>query len=188
MNIKNTLLLGGLLGLLGISCIKEQQEVVPAFTDDPVFHATIDGTGGPAVRVYVNEQLCGRWDAGDHISIFNKNTINREYAFQGQTGDNSGEFRKFTGESFYAGNPLDFVYAIYPYSESTSISDEGVVSLTLPAEQPYRENTFGLDANTMIAISCDDELMFKNLFQSQSPLQMSGLVVMLTPSFVILSA
>lgn len=161
--MKKIIRLLGLICLLAISCVKEQQDVLPMIMDDQVFYASIDDEAEPDTKAYANEQLYGRWDAGDHISIFNKNTINRNYAFQGQTGDNSGEFRKVVGESFYAGNPLDYVYAVYPYSESTSISDEGVITLTLPAEQSYRENTYGLGANTMIAITEDDELMFKNL-------------------------
>lgn len=153
-----------LFGTVSVSCVKEQQEaVVPVYADDEVFYAVLDGSGAPEIRAYANEQLRGRWDAADHISIFNKNTLNREYVFQGQTGDNSGEFKKYTGESFYAGNPLDYAYAVYPYSESTSISDEGAITLTLPAAQSYRENTYGLGANTMVAVTDEDELMFKNL-------------------------
>ncbi len=152
-----------LLGLVGLSCVKERQEVLPSFTNDPVFYATFGDETEPATKAYADEQLRGRWDAGDHISIFNKNTINREYAFQGQTGDNSGSFKKVPSEDFYAGNPLSYVYAVYPYSESTSISDDGELAVFLPAEQSYRENTYGLGANTMVAITEEDELMFKNL-------------------------
>ncbi len=163
MSMKRIISLLGLSFLVAVSCVKVQQEFIPAYMDDDVFYASIDDESEPVSKAYANEQLRGRWDAGDHISIFNKNTINREYAFQGQTGDNSGEFKKFTSESFYAGNPLDYAYAVYPYSESTSISDDGVITLTLPAEQSYRENTYGLGANTMIAVTDEDELMFKNL-------------------------
>ena len=163
MNMKRVACLFGLLGVMAISCVKEQQTDTPLFSDEEVFYATIDGSRDPETRVYANEGLRGRWDAGDRISIFNKSTANREYVFQGQTGDNSGEFKKQEGDSFFAGNPLDHVYAVYPYSESTSISDEGVITLSLPAEQSYRENTYGLGANTMIAVTDEDDLMFKNL-------------------------
>lgn len=164
MNMKRIISLLCLLVAVAVSCVKERQEAaVPVYANDEVFHAVIDGSGDPETRAYANEHLRGRWDAGDHISIFNKNTINREYAFQGQTGDNSGTFKKVPSDDFYAGNPLSYVYAIYPYSESTSISDDGEITLTLPAEQSYRENSYGLGANTMIAVTEDDELMFKNL-------------------------
>ena len=153
----------GFLGLMAISCVEEQQMNTPSFTDYPVFYAAIEESRVQDTRVYANNQLHVRWDAGDHISIFNKNTCNLEYAFQGQTGDDSGEFRNVPNGSSFSGNPLDYVYAVYPYSESTSISDNGEITLTLPSEQPYRENSFGLGANTMIAVSDDDDLMFKNL-------------------------
>ncbi len=161
--MKRIISLFGLLVVMAVSCVEEQHIDVQVFTDDPVFYATMEDSDVAATRAYVNDQLRIRWDEGDHISIFNKNTSNREYAFQGQTGDNSGEFRKVPSESFFAGNPLDYVYAVYPYSESTGISDDGEITLTLPAEQSYRENSFGPGANTMIAVADDNDLMFKNL-------------------------
>ena len=161
--MKRIVSLWGLLVVMAVSCVEEQHIDVQVLTDDPVFYATMEDSDVAATRAYVNDQLRIRWDEGDHISIFNKNTSNREYAFQGQTGDNSGEFRKVPSESFFAGNPLDYVYAVYPFSESTNISDDGGIMFTLPAEQSYRENSFGLGANTMIAVADDNDLMFKNL-------------------------
>ena len=132
-------------------------------TDDQEFYATIEEPGEPDTRVYANDQLRVRWDAGDHISIFNKTTYNREYAFQGETGDNSGSFKKVPNDDFFTGNDLDYIYAVYPYQESTKISDDGELTFILPAEQSYRENSFGLGANTMISVTEDNELHFKNL-------------------------
>ena len=161
--MKNRIFLFCLLAALAVSCVKDQQETIQMTTGDQEFYATIEEVGEPDTRVYANDQLRVRWDAGDHISIFNKTTYNQEYAFQGETGDNSGSFKKVPNDDFFTGNDLDYIYAIYPYQESTRISDDGELTITLPAEQSYRENSFGLGANTMISVSEANELHFKNV-------------------------
>ena len=161
--MQNRCFLLGLIVLIIMSCVKEQQEVVDVLPDAPVFYATLESSGDPDTRVYADDQLRVRWDAGDHISIFNKGTANQEYVFQGETGDNSGAFTKASGGSSATSSGLDLIYAVYPYQETTTMTDDGEITLTLPATQSYRENSFGLGANTMISVTEDNELHFKNL-------------------------
>ena len=161
--MKNRFLLLGLLAVLAASCIKEQAETVQMITDDQVFYATIEEPGNPVTRVFADSQLRVLWNADDRVSIFNKSTYNRQYRFDGQDGDNSGSFKVVPSDDFVTSNPLDYVYSVYPYSENTKISNDGEITVYLPAVQSYREDSFGLGANTMIAITQGDELMFKNL-------------------------
>ncbi len=151
-----------LLAALMVSCSVQETEVpVPVTEDEDVeFYASIEGESS---RAYVDERLLVLWNADDRVSIFNKTTFNQEYAFTGDDGDNSGTFAKVPNENFLTANPLDLVYSVYPYKESTKISNDGILTVDLPAKQAYRENSFGKGANTMIAISRDNELMFKNL-------------------------
>ena len=151
-----------LLAALMVSCSVQETEVpVPVTEDEDVeFYASIEGEPS---RAYVDERLLVLWNADDRVSIFNKTTFNQEYAFTGNDGDNSGTFAKVPNENFLTANPLDLVYSVYPYKESTKISNDGTLTVDLPAKQSYRENSFGKGANTMIAISRDNELMFKNL-------------------------
>lgn len=151
-----------LLAALMVSCSVQETEVpVPVTEDEDVeFYASIEGESS---RAYVDERLLVLWNADDRVSIFNKTTFNQEYAFTGNDGDNSGTFAKVPNENFLTANPLDLVYSVYPYKESTKISNDGILTVDLPAKQSYRENSFGKGANTMIAISRDNELMFKNL-------------------------
>lgn len=161
--MKNRIFLFCLLAALAVSCVKEQQEVIQTITDDPVFYATIEEPGNPVTRVFADSQLRVLWNADDRVSIFNKSTYNRQYRFDGQDGDNSGSFKVVPNDDFVTSNPLDYVYSVYPYNENTKISNDGEITVYLPAEQSYREDSFGLGANTMIAITQGDELMFKNL-------------------------
>ena len=114
-------------------------------------------------RVYANEDLLLRWNADDRVSIFNKITYNQQYKFTGETGDNAGGFRKVDTDEFVTGNTISHVVSVYPYQEGAKITESEALTLTLPAEQHYAENTFGLGANTMVSVSEDNVLQYKNV-------------------------
>jgi hypothetical protein len=155
----------GLLAALAVSCsVNEIDYSKPDVQSSEEFYAQFENPGiDPSTKVYATEDLYIRWNTDDRITIFNKYTYNQEYRFNGETGDNSGAFKRVDNGDFVTGNSLDNIYAIYPYLESTKISDTGVMTVTLPSEQKYAENTFGLGANTMISATKDNQLMFKNV-------------------------
>lgn len=126
--------------------------------------ASIDyETTSPETKVYADENLKVLWDNDDRITLFNKYTYNKEYRFTGSTGANSGVFTEVSSGEIVVGNALDNVYAVYPYEGLTEISNSGVIALNLPAEQHYKENSFGRGANTMVSATTNTELLFKNL-------------------------
>lgn len=137
------------------------------FNDVPALNPISELRAGFAdeSRTYVENGTYLRWHADDRLTAFYGNTLNRQYKFNGKTGDNSGTFSLVPSGELGTGNAFDRIYALYPYSETAAITDEGVISLTLPAEQSYAENSFGKDANTMIAVTENLEdtfLSFKN--------------------------
>ena len=116
-------------------------------------------------KTYVENGKYLRWHEADLITAFFGNTLNRQYKFKGKTGDNSGTFKLVPDGELGTGNELEAIYALYPYNEGATISDEGAISIALPAVQSYAENSFGRDANTMIAVTENLEdtfLAFKN--------------------------
>ncbi len=150
------------IALLG-ACSTKEIDIQTPVQDDVVFYASFEQPTDISTKVYANEDLLLRWTADDRVSIFNKLTYNQEYKFTGQTGANAGGFKKVDNDEFVTGNTLSHVVSVYPYQEATSISEEEVISLTLPAEQVYAENTFGLGANTMVSVSEDNVLQYKNV-------------------------
>ena len=119
-----------------------------------------------ATRTYIENGKYLRWNEDDRLTIFFGNTLNRQYKFNGQTGDNSGTFSLVADGMLGTGNAFDHIYALYPYNADARITDEGVISLTLPETQTYAENSFGLGANTMVAVTENLEdtfLAFKNV-------------------------
>ena len=151
--------------LLATSCSVGEKDAAQdvAFADDAVFWATLETTSEVQTKVYADEKLRVLWDADDRVSIFNRYTFNREYRFLGETGDNAGTFRMVPNDDFVTGNTLDLVYSVYPYAETTTIDNDGVLSLILPARQHYRENSFGRGDNTMVSCTTDNQLLYKNL-------------------------
>ncbi len=116
-------------------------------------------------RTYIEDGKYLRWHEDDRLTAFYGNTLNRQYKFNGATGDNSGTFSLVPDGMLGTGNAFDHIYALYPYNADARITDEGVISLTLPAEQNYAENSFGRGANTMLAVTENLEdtfLAFKN--------------------------
>ena len=162
MRIRQLLLVTFVLAVVSCST-KEQVEIIQMQGQEQVFYADIEEPNNPETRVFADNQLRVLWNADDRVSIFNKSTYNRQYQFTGKDGDNSGSFTKVPNDEFVTSNSLTYVYAVYPYDEETRITNDGEITLSLPAVQSYRENSFGLGANTMIAIAEEDELMFKNL-------------------------
>ena len=129
----------------------------------PVFYATIEGSDGASTKVFADDQMRVLWNADDRITVFNKYSYGYEYSFTGQDGDNAGEFAAVPNNDIVTGNPLDHVYALYPYNASTKISNDGVITATLPSQQAYKANSFGIGANTMLSVTDDTQLRFKNV-------------------------
>lgn len=164
-HMKTRLFTISLLATLTVSCsIQEVDQNSEYYPTDQVFYAKMEVPAGDVeTKVYVDDDLMVLWHADDRVSIFNKYTFNQEYRFTGKTGDNSGAFKKVESDDFITGNVLDNVYAIYPYQESTEVSNQGVLTVTLPATQTYVKDSFGPGANTMVSCSENNELIFKNL-------------------------
>ena len=116
-------------------------------------------------RTYVENNKYLRWHEDDRLTIFYGNTLNRQYKLNGAADDNSATFSFVPSEESGTENSFNNIYALYPYNPNVRITEEGVITLTLPAEQTYAENSFGRGANTMLAVTEnleDTSLAFKN--------------------------
>ena len=128
----------------------------------PVFHASFYDED---TRTHIDDKVRLLWNADDRISIFTT-TYNQQYAFDGETGDNSGAFVKVSDGSFATGSEIERNYAVYPYAKGNKISYDNILTVTLPAVQTYAENSFGMGANTMVAVTENGDdyfLKFRNV-------------------------
>ena len=126
-----------------------------------MYFATLESNARPDSKVYVDDNVKIHWDADDRISLF-QTTWGREFRFTGNSGDIDGYFSLVT-ESFGSGNPISFLCAVYPYRSSTTIDNNDVLTLTIPSKQTYRKGSFGPGANTMVSVTKDSPLEFKNV-------------------------
>ena len=169
--MKRTLFLA--LGLFAlISCQAVLEEIPTEVNSDSqseisetstVYHASTESYSQPETRIYADENMKVLWNADDRISIFENTTYNYQYKFLGEDGETAGDFDKVTSSGFHTGNNVDYVYAAYPYRTSNKLSNSGVFTMVLPAEQYYKENSFGIGSNSMVAVSDGTFLAFKNV-------------------------
>ena len=147
-----------------MSCSNEfDEQPIQAQQEFSKFYASMESATS---RTYVDEDYQLYWTADDRVTIFDGNTYPLQYMFMGETGDNHGEFEAVQPAGYHTGNPLNANYAVYPYNENASVTYDGKISYTIPATQLYAENSFGLGANTMVAVTNgveDKFLAFKNL-------------------------
>ncbi len=164
--MKNFSILTLLAALLFVGCSDIFVELESPLTNETTLpDLTANFADDGLTRTYVEAGKYLRWHEADLITAFFGNTLNRQYKFNGATGANSGTFSLVPNGELGTGNTLDAIYAIYPYDASATISDDGLILLTLPSEQSYAENSFGKGANTMVAVteSVEDTfLSFKN--------------------------
>ena len=123
-------------------------------------------TEGPAItdtKVYADESLKVLWNADDRISIFDFTTYNYQYAFTGDDGDTAGGFEEIPVSGYITAEEVSYAYAAYPYNKATKLSRSGVLTMVLPEEQYYKADSFGIGANTMVAVTDGNFLAFKNV-------------------------
>ncbi len=147
-------------GCLMVAC-NTAEDIDTVISKTKRFHATF---ADEDTRTFVDEKIRLRWTEGDLISLFEGTTRNKQYKFLGETGDNAGDFEDIT-TGFGSGNDIDRYYALYPYSSSTKLHEDGYIIYNFPEEQTYAENSFGLGANPMVAVTSDlndFDLCFRN--------------------------
>lgn len=157
------------------ACSKEEQVSVTnkGKGNGPIVFASPEGS--PVTKVYA-DQYSILWDEEDEISLFYGNQTNNCYIFDGETGANSGSFQPDSDADI--DKKVPYIYAIYPYSESTTLNSDNKLVVDLPSVQSYRVvevegktgTTFGKGANTMVSAieypeSIPEELFlpFKNV-------------------------
>lgn len=148
------------------SCSKTAIEEVTIGATDYEFTAYAPD-GQTDARTYVDEQMKLHWTKNDLITIFHGMLEPLKFGFRGETGATSGTYYNVDGIFYAPDQSAPNNVAVYPYS-ADHLLDENTraVTLTMPAEQTYVENSFGLGANTMIAVTSevnDLALYFKNV-------------------------
>ena len=144
-----------------VACTQNEVEELSANREALPETLTV-GFEGDDTRVELNEALKTVWTEGDEVSVFYRSYENMCWAFQGATGDRSGELKRVSGE---VGEQLmDNTIVVYPYNESYKINlSEGGVEASLPAVQSYKEGSYGAEGNIMVAESTFTQFVLKSV-------------------------
>ncbi len=150
-DMKRHLLLIASMLLLLAGCRKDDpEEIIPDDTpEEDVVTASLEGG------------IQDRWLAGDRINVFSTSVPGGEYSFIG-----NGSFTKKNESGASAPSSLKANYAVYPYSESNSLNEDGTFNVVLPGTQPYLKNDISQHVNTMVAVTSgvkDSDFKFRNV-------------------------
>ena len=114
---------------------------------------------GATARTTVQDNKYVRWSEGDEIAYFPRTKSNVQYRLQSTTPTEEGYCRfNRVSENVAHGEALNYIYAVYPYAQTVAINSEGNISLQLPETQHYAENSFGVGATPMVAVSNGAEI------------------------------
>ena len=144
-----------------VACTQNEVEELSANREALPETLTV-GFEGDDTRVELNEALKTVWTEGDEVSVFYRSYENMKWAFQGATGDRSGELKRVSGE--VGDNTMDNTIVVYPYNEDYKINlSEGGVEASLPAVQSYKEGSYGKEGNIMVAESTFTQFVLKSV-------------------------
>lgn len=151
-----------MVGVASCKMSEEEQKSVTKVAASPIFHATIENAAEPETKVYTDAALHVLWNADDRVTIFPKNTRNKQYRFTGIDGASGGDFEEVSS-GFGTGTDITSNYAVYPYNENSTYVFDDIIRTYFPKTQNYRENSFGPGANLMVSKSETTDLPFKNV-------------------------
>ena len=146
-----------------------EQDVLPVLESKPFVAIIEDDSVGNETKTTLDNSGNVLWKQGDQVSIFAGSTVNECYQVTDDSeGKTSASLNKISGSG--AGSALDYNVALYPYSSTATISNNGskyiISGIELPAVQHYAEDSFGNSNFPMAAYTSSPEdmnLRFRNL-------------------------
>ena len=160
--MRKSLLFSAMLLVASCTVQKEKEFESPS---QHRYHAVAEEPVDAETRVYADSKLRVRWNEGDHITIFERNTYNQEFEFLGDTGDTAGDFDPVESSGYHSSGDIEdgHVYAIYPYEKKNKCDYDGKLTVTFPSTQHYKKDSFGVGANVMVAKTNTMDLRFMHV-------------------------
>ena len=120
-----------------------------------------------------------RWSEGDQVVAFMKSSYGHKYqlisSFAGKTYADFSLVSSGSG-NLSAGTEWDHNIVYYPYSATIEAEKSGknyALNVVLPSEQTYVAESFGNGSMAMVAVSEDNNIVFKNVLGGMK-LQLKG--------------
>ena len=126
------------------ACMKPQHAEESLCTDNSTLMVNM---GSADTKAYIDGDKT-LLHSEDLFSVFFRSTLNEKWVYTGEDGTTSGYLTVCDAQNRTSGS--DRITALYPWSETASISDGGITT-TLPQEQFYAEGSFGRGAAVLAA-------------------------------------
>ena len=132
-----------------------------------------------STKTYMDASNNIRWSEGDQIVGFMKSSLGLKYRIlSSSVGKTSAFFEKVSGGNDYvgAGTEWDHNVVYYPYSDAVEAEKSGnnyALNIVLPSEQTYAAESFGNGSMAMVAVSEDNDIIFRNVLGGMK-LQLKG--------------
>lgn len=135
--------------LLAVACSQEDVVLqgVEATNADCQLVATLEGNDS---RMQLNDECQTVWTAGDRVAVVYASGNIEEWKYEGETGARTGILKPVAANSVAADEPK--MTTIYPYANYAFDADNATFKATLPAEQNYLENSYGVGSNIMVGV------------------------------------
>ena len=154
------------------------QEVEAPLAEENVLSAVIEQDETTKTVMDDNNNIL--WSANDRIIAFMKSSYGHKYQVKSSfIGKSYADFSRISsagGGDLSAGNEWDHNVAYYPYSSSVECLKSGsnyTLDVVLPSEQTYAAESFGNGSMAMVAVSEDNNIVFKNVLGGMK-LQLRG--------------
>lgn len=131
-----------------VSCARETMDRQPV--DGTLFYAGLESSDGKTFLSNHNIY----WQSGDEIAVFGNGAKGKFTLVDGATTTN-GTFSGNVGQA-------DEYFAVYPYTESASVSSS-TITTEIPQIQTFLRNSVGSGQNVAVAHSNNNTLSFKNV-------------------------
>ena len=135
--------------LLAVACSQEDVVLqdVEATNADCQLVASLEGNDS---RIQLNDECQTVWTVGDRVAVVYASGNVEEWKYEGETGARTGILKPVAANSVAADEPK--MTTIYPYANYAFDADNATFKATLPAEQNYLENSYGVGSNIMVGI------------------------------------
>ena len=165
-----------LAAILSLAACNKSETIVP-IADHNTLYAQIEQETATKTYMDLNNNI--RWSEGDQIVGFMKSSLGLKYLIlPSSVGKTYASFENVSVSNDYinAGTEWDHNVVYYPYSdvvETQKLGSNYSLSVSLPAEQIYAEDSFGNGSMAMVAVSEDNNITFKNVLGGMK-LQLKG--------------
>lgn len=157
------------------ACNKVESPVVSQESD--IITAQIEQE--TSTKTYMDAHNNIRWSEGDQIVGFMKSSLGLKYRIlSSSVGKTSASFENVSGSNgnINAGTEWDHNIVYYPYSDAIEAAKSGsnyILDVVLPSEQTYAAESFGNGSMAMVAVSEDNNIVFRNVLGGMK-LQLKG--------------